>query len=347
MRTATLLVPVYAAAIVYASLQPFTDWRWPPDPLFSFLFAPWPRYVTTGDILLNIAAYLPLGILLFMALRPPLSAMAAAGAATLLGTALSFMLESTQMFLPTRIASNADLLLNGIGSGSGACVAWAATRFPPLVRWQASQRGTLGDAGVILILSWIVMQAQPAPFAFGVGDWRGALPFTPLFEHTPESYLRAEAAATALMTAAIGLMVESLSPARRGVWLPAGMIVLLGALVKSLIAMPLAHAEHGLRWITPGVALGFIAGVLIFALSARLPPRGRAVTAALCVTGGLVIVNIAPENPYQTVFQFLLDPQFMNLASFSRLLHLLSAAWPLFALAYLALHARRGDGDRL
>ena len=64
----------YTLVIVYASLQPFTGWRMPPPEVFAFLTAPWPRYITASDIALNVAAYLPLGAMLFYALRPPLAA---------------------------------------------------------------------------------------------------------------------------------------------------------------------------------------------------------------------------------------------------------------------------------
>jgi glycopeptide antibiotics resistance protein len=73
-----------------------------------------------ADIALNIVAYLPLGALLFFALRPPLAAAFAFLAATIIAAALSLALESAQMFLPTRIASNVDLISNTAGAAIGA-----------------------------------------------------------------------------------------------------------------------------------------------------------------------------------------------------------------------------------
>ena len=67
---------------MYASLLPFEGWRAPPPEVFGFLGAPWPRYVTAGDVMLNIVAYLPLGAMLFTSLRPPLSPAAAEVSAT-------------------------------------------------------------------------------------------------------------------------------------------------------------------------------------------------------------------------------------------------------------------------
>src|ERR1019366_1160508 len=103
-KLAVLVALAYILVIVYASLQPFQGWRMPPAEIIGFLGAPWPRYVTAGDIALNIAAYLPLGAMLFVAVRPPLAAALAFVVATLMAVMLSLALESTQMFLPTRVA---------------------------------------------------------------------------------------------------------------------------------------------------------------------------------------------------------------------------------------------------
>ena len=69
-RLAAYVALAYTLVIVYASLQPFDGWRMPPAALFDFLLAPWPRYVTSSDIVLNVAAYLPFGAMLVVALRP-------------------------------------------------------------------------------------------------------------------------------------------------------------------------------------------------------------------------------------------------------------------------------------
>ena len=106
--------------ILYASLQPFAGWRMPPDEVLGFLTAPWPRYITASDIALNVVAYLPLGAMLYFALCPPLAPAVACALATLLAAALSLALESAQMFLPLRIASNVDLMSNSAGAAAGA-----------------------------------------------------------------------------------------------------------------------------------------------------------------------------------------------------------------------------------
>ncbi|MDP3137603.1 MAG: hypothetical protein Q8N17_14880, partial [Burkholderiaceae bacterium] len=67
-RVAAMATVAYSLVIIYASLQPFTGWRVSPLPFGAFLSAPWPRWITSEDIVFNLAAYLPLGFLLALAL---------------------------------------------------------------------------------------------------------------------------------------------------------------------------------------------------------------------------------------------------------------------------------------
>ena len=64
VRLAWILALAYLLVVVYASVQPFHGWRLPPPDIAEFLTAPWPRYVTSEDIVVNVAAYAPLGFLL-------------------------------------------------------------------------------------------------------------------------------------------------------------------------------------------------------------------------------------------------------------------------------------------
>ena len=338
---------------MFASLQPFTGWRMPPDAVLGFLTAPWPRYVTTGDVLLNVIAYLPLGAMLFAALRPPLAPATAFAAATLLAAALSLALESAQMFLPTRIASNLDLLANSGGAALGALAAWLlalpALADNPLaaLRRSAVRTDAIGDCGLIVIALWILIQCYQAPLALGGGDLREALRVTPLFAHTPQSYLLAETAAAALATTAVGLLVALLLQPRQPAVPAIALTFALAFAVKSTAAVTLARSAHWLQWLTPGVATGFAAGVVLLAVLLRFACVGRAAGAALCIVAGAAIVNAAPENPYQTVPAFMLSPQPTHLVNFSNIVRVLSQAWPLAAVILLLALARTpGDARR-
>jgi VanZ family protein len=348
-KLAVLVALAYILVIVYASLQPFQGWRMPPAEVFGFLRAPWPRYITANDIALNIAAYLPLGAILFVALKSPLSNAAAFVIATLTAAALSLGLESVQMFLPTRIASNVDVISNSAGACCGALAAWIAS-LPAFAanpfkstRRRLFRAGVLGDCGLLLVVLWIVIQFHPAPLTFGSGDLRDALRLEPFFVYAPHSYLLTEAAIAALATLAVGLLISLLLLPGQQPLLTALSVLLLALAVRAVAAATVARSAHWLQWFTPGTALGLAAGVIGLALLVRLTRAGRITVAAACIIACVIVVNIAPGNPYQASLPLLLIPQQTHLINFSQIMRVLSGLWPLLAIVYLVVLERAAD----
>lgn len=336
----------YALIIVYASLQPFSGWRMPSDEVLRFLGAPWPRYVTAGDILLNIVAYLPLGAILFASLRPALKAVTSILGATLLAAMLSLALESVQMFLPSRIASNLDLLTNISGAVIGALAAWmftlSALAGNPLtaLRNRAIRPGAIGDRGLLVVALWILIQSHQAPLTLGNGDFRDALGIKPLFAHAPWPYVLAETAVAAFAIVVLGEMISLLARLRQGMLPLLVTALLLAFAAKSLAAVALTRSVNWLTWLTPGVAIGTVTGVAMLAMLLRPPPAARAIIGLLCLAAGVLIVNVTPENPYQPVSMSLLAPQPSHLINFSNIVHAMSQLWPLIAAAFLFLAGR-------
>ncbi len=335
-KLAAFVALAYMLIIVYASLQPFQGWRTPPDEVLGFLTAPWPRYITAGDVMLNIVAYLPLGAILFVALRPTLAGASAFVAATLIAAALSLALESVQMFLPSRIASNVDLLANSAGAGSGALAVWIfslpAIAKHPLVamRRRALRSDALGDCGLIVVALWILIQFHQAPLALGSGDVREYFGITPFFPHMPQAII------------AIGLLVSLLMKPERPAAPAIALTLALALAAKTIAAIIMARSGNWLQWLTPGVAAGIVGGIVLLIPLTRLGHVARGVAALLCVFAGVAIVNVAPENPYQSVPNFMLVPQPTHLVNFSHIVHALSQLWPLLAALCIAALARRG-----
>src|SRR4051812_48844545 len=129
---ARILAVAYLVVIAYTSLQPFSGWWIPPEEIRAFLTAPWPRYITLEDVLVNIIAYVPLGFLLARACMPRFGVRGAVVVAAALAALTSLSMEAVQMFMPSRIASNVDVLTNGMGGLIGALAAplFAPTRAP-------------------------------------------------------------------------------------------------------------------------------------------------------------------------------------------------------------------------
>jgi VanZ family protein len=330
---------------VYASLQPFAGWRMPSDEVLRFLTAPWPRYITTYDIALNVSAYLPLGAMLFFALRPPLAAAVALVIAVLLAAALSLLLESVQMFLPSRIASNVDLISNSAGAALGALFALLLTLWTnPLavLRKRVVRAGKLGDCGLLVMALWIVIQFHPSTLAFGSGNVRDAFGITPMFMHSSQAYLLAEAAVVALAVIAVGLIVSLLVQSPRYALHTILLVFALTVAAKSIAAVAFTRTAALLQWLTPGVGAGLVAGAVGIAALIWLAPSARAVVAALCVVAGVVVVNITPDNPYQTLPPFMASVQTTHLANFASIVRILSQCWPFATVVLLLGLARAG-----
>ena len=129
------LALIYIGLIFYASLYPFSDWRYQGIVPWTFLGAALPKYWTGFDVAINVIGYAPLGFLLALsALRMGRGRLAVVSA-TLLAGLLSFSMESLQSYLPARVPSNVDLALNLAGAWLGALLAWALEKVGGIDRW--------------------------------------------------------------------------------------------------------------------------------------------------------------------------------------------------------------------
>lgn len=343
---AWILALAYTLLIVYASLQPFLGWRMPPAEIFNFVTAPWPPYVTLGDLLINTAAYVPLGFLLAVALKPGRSAARAVFAAAALAALLSLAMEAIQMFLPQRIASNVDLLTNGAGGLVGAMAAplLSPSAFPGrrIAAWR--QRlfipGTVVDAGLVLSGLWLFTHLHPTAQFFGTGNLRNTFDLPVYMIHTPGRLISAEAVVVFLNLVGLGLLIAGLT--RTAVKPLRVMATLIGAglLIKIVAAIALFSAPGPLVWLTPGVALGLVAGALLLYPLVRMPRTARTIIALFCFCAAVAVINFAPDNPYQTAPPKLVPGSATHLLRFSNIVRALSELWPFLVIGFLLIAAR-------
>jgi len=132
-----VLAAVYTAIIVHFSLRPYTGWRSPDAAAWGYWMSPkiLPLpHLFPVDAFLNVMAYIPLGALALWSL-PCSRRLAWPGVVVWLGcTVLSLSLEVTQVFLPSRVSSKADLLFNSMGAAVGVLLACNANRLPRRMR---------------------------------------------------------------------------------------------------------------------------------------------------------------------------------------------------------------------
>lgn len=337
---------LYGLMIVYASLEPFSGWMAPIPGTPFFLFATWPPRYTRADIVINVVAYMPFGF--FLALigvrRAPAARFAVAVGVSAL---LSFAMETTQTFLPTRDASAIDILSNTAGAAVGGVAALAFNRATGLRRRIAQWRHRLflggrgGDLGLALLGIWLLAQVNPG---------------IPLFAVTfdPSRELALDIAGTLLVAAqsafnmiGVGLFLALLLRQRNHIGSAALFLMGCALVLKGLSANLLLKAAVWDRWLNPGVSLGVAFGALGLLLTAWLPRPARTAVCAVALLSSLTAPLLVPDlwraNPPLASF----DWSYGQLLNFNGLTHAILVAWPLLASAYLLwLAGQPGWGER-
>lgn len=337
------LAIAYLALVVYASLHPFSGWRALGISPFVFLGAAWPRYWTSFDLFINVAAYFPLGFLLAQSLVHRLGNPCASLTAFFSGAVLSFTIESIQSFLPLRVPSNLDLLCNGIGSGLGAALSFCCGQrvFARALRVQRHLLAPVPHAEYALVLTglWLLTQLSPETLLFGAGDLRHLFDIPPALPYGAPSFFAVEAAIVVCNTVAIGLFAGTVFGGR--VRAPRALARFFAAalLIRTLGAAVLIGPQSALAWLTPGAGVGILAGGGILALALLLPASIRIAVAGMALMTGTVLVNLAPFNPYSVAaLAVWRQGHFLN---FNGLTRLAASFWPFLALPYLILLGRR------
>ncbi|MDH4464224.1 MAG: VanZ family protein [Acidovorax sp.] len=342
---------LYAGLVVYASCYPFVDWRDQGIAPWEFLFAPMARYWTGFDVGINILGYVPLGALLTLGAlrtrrnRHPL------GGAVLVALLLSLAMEALQSYLPARVPSREDFLLNTLGAALGATGALLLERLGAIDRWsRVRARWFVSNSrgGLVLLALWPVALLFPAPVPLGLGqvlervgqalaDW---LSDTPYLHWLParDAELTALAPGTEMLCVALGLLIPCLlgfgivrQLARRLVLVL--VLALLAVAVTALSAALSWGPLHAWAWLDLPAQWGLLVGTL-FGLGLAFSPWRASAALALVVLGLYIsVLNQAPESPYfaQTL-QHWEQGRFIR---FHGLAQWLGWLWPYGALVYL------------
>lgn len=354
---ARIALLAYLCLIVYASLFPFTGWRDVGLSPWTYLSAPLPKYWTKFDALINIAGYIPLGLLIVYALHPWVRKAGAVAIAIVAGSLLSGTMEAAQEYLPNRVASILDFYTNVAGACIGALLAaWSAAALLERGRLRLlRQRWFQGDAsgGMILLALWPLAQFFPQGYLFGHGqilpilsnwiaelssDWLSVpiqletlLGLDP--EPSLERYWLLETLITASGLCAAVLLLHCLL--RKGAPKLTLAVLLIGA---ALVAKSLAYAllftpENAFVWLTTGAKGGLAVAVLMLSGLIYAQPAVQRRLALMMLTVSLLAVNSVPANPYfVATLQAWVQGKFLN---FNGAAHFLSLLWPYLTLWFL------------
>jgi VanZ family protein len=358
------LALAFAALVAYASLYPFSGWRWPPGlDAASLLALPWPPWRNQFDIVANVLGYLPLGALVYGAcVRNGVAASRGFSAAVAAPALLSFGLEVVQTFLPARVPSRLDWVLNIAGAACGAGLAVLVHALGWVERWQILRDRWFGrrTAGaLVLLLLWPVGLLFPAPVPLGLGQVGRRLRemVVAALDGTPWSEAAAAWAAPAaeraplsppaeLLAIALGLLAPCLlafTAARPG-WRRVLLAIGAGALAFATTTLSTAlnfAPEHALAWLTPVTLPALAVGVVLAALCAPIGRRTAAGLGLVVLTALVAVVAQAPSDPYYAdSLQAWEQGRFIRFHGLARWVGWL---WPYLAMVWLLLNVGARD----
>jgi VanZ family protein len=355
-RSALWLSWLYVALVGYASLYPFVGWRDQGlDPWF-FLWAPWSRYWTSFDVTANFLAYIPLGALLtllFAARRLRAVHIHHLIGATLLASCLSLGMEMLQSYLPTRVPSQLDWILNTGGSLFGALTVHMLDQQGWLHHWRAlRERWLIRDSvgGLVLLLLWPMALLFPPALPFGLGDVLGHV-FAALRELTADTLWATQietwlvepqpwalTAGMECLVATFGMLLPCMLAfsVMQPSWRRAVVTLLLALVGLSATAVSSALSFgplNVLAWASHAVLLGVLVAITLALLAAWLPLRATLVLGVGVSLLMLTLVNQLPNDPYIT--SNLNSWELSRYMRFHGLGQWLGWAWPFAVLFYL------------
>jgi VanZ family protein len=338
------------ALIVYASLYPFDQWRDQGIESWAFLTAPWPKYWTGFDVASNVLGYAPLGFFLTLSAMRTGRRWRAVSWSTAAAALLSFSMEALQSYLPARVPSQTDFLLNTLGAWLGACVASALEQMGGLYRWsQFKSRWFVRDAhmGLVLIALWPVALLFPVAVPLGLGQvWeRVEDTLTSAFEASPfEDWIPLRGfelepllPGAELLCVVLGFLIPSLLgfAVIRQRWQRVAYLMLVGvfALAMSALSAALSYGpSHAWTWLDLPVMLGLGVGA---ALALGFVLASGRLCLAFLMLALLVqqsVLNQSPESAYFA--QTLQTWEQGRFIRFHGLVQWLGWLWPYAALVF-------------
>ncbi|MDO5654115.1 MAG: VanZ family protein [Brachymonas sp.] len=359
------VVLAYVALVAYASFYPFRPWQSNGMRWWEFLRQPWPHYWGWFDLVANVLGYMPVGFLVTLAAlrdRGKHMPRRAVLMGVLGGSLFSLLVETLQNWLPLRVPSNVDWMLNSAGSLVGAVSARALGKSAAMDFWgHMRSRWLYADArlNILLVLLWPWALLYPQPLPFGLGQvqerletWLGRqLTGTPFIEWVPLHAIEYQP----LLDWQIALVVAL------GAWLPvlllfdglrswrqrlpfALLLVAAGAGAYGLGTALAYGPQFAWDWLGRAAQNGLmLAGVLIL-VCAALPRWLNKLLLLLALLAQLVLVNGAGVSAYYGWEATWLPGRFIRFYGATQWLGWL---WPYLVLVYLLVQLgsllRRAD----
>ena len=169
-----LITSAYVLLLLIGSTYPFTDWQWPNDDNWLDSFESSIRYIPRSDFIINFLIYIPLGIFISILLRKRVQSGALLITSVLVATSFAFLMETLQLFIPSRAHSFIDLSMNAMGALTGALMHHFTKKHSAMgrhlrnIRYQWFKRGRYAELGMVIIGLWALSEITPLAPAFNV-----------------------------------------------------------------------------------------------------------------------------------------------------------------------------------
>lgn len=337
--------------IVYASLYPFTEWRDQGISPLRYLTSPLPKYWTGFDVAANLLGYAPVGFLLALSSLRTGRVKWAVTIAVLGSLLLSLCMETLQSYLPSRVPSNVDLVLNVVGAGAGACFAWLLEKAGVVDQWSRFRaRWISRDArGVLALLAlWPFALMFPVSIPMGLGQvferlemaLAQVLADTPFLDWLPvrEIELQPLVPGAELVCVALGALIPCLLGycVVRKAWQRAvfsGVVLATGIAASALSAALSYGPDHAWAWLDAPVRAGLTFAAALAAALLPVRRRGAAAFTLLALAIHLALLNQAPASAYFA--QTLQTWEQGRFIRFNGVIQWLGWLWPYATLLYL------------
>jgi len=337
-----LVTLVYTLLLVYGTLFPLTDWDWSRGDITAFITSAFPKNASYGDVVTNLLVYIPFGLFIASILLRRFPLYSTLLGVTVIGSTLSFSLESLQLFLPNRVPSLMDLALNTAGTFIGVILAATATGRTAIgrrlldVRRDLFHNDSLTNLGLAVLAFWALAQLTPLVPSLDIGNLRqGVSPIWKVLQ-APSSFNSQQAATYMLEIAAMGLLSVMLIKRQLHAALP--FIIFISAVL--ILKIPIVGRQLSLEALT-----GLAVGVVLFIAARNWNFRARAIIAGTALLLGYILSQLDSEGdptaPLRTINWIPFQGQMSNVMG---LADILIEAWPFFAITYLAAVTRNKKG---
>lgn len=339
-RLRTLLAIGYALFIVYASLSPFVGWREQGLSFADVLRAPLRLTYTRFDAAANVLAYLPFGLLASLALRKNFGLLTSLLAGCATGVLLSVSMEYLQMYLPSRISSNMDVLSNSTGAFLGAILAVSITSwthlFSRLENWRSRvfHHGKEMDYGLALLALWMFGQINPSLPMLG-NVFIGGLAQQPFAAMPTEQFDGWEAFAVALNLLMIGTLMLTILRIPRKVISALLVVLSVVAAVKFFTAAVLLKSWALLLWINSEAVLGVLLGMTVLFVMLRWSRNAIIKVGAAVTLSYFVIINFVFDSNSPAIAKSIYQWHYVHLLNYNGLAKTIAFIFPALLLLHL------------